>query len=353
MSVNTAVGPRRGPTATQLPHLVGLSVAAALTIMLSVAIGSVFVSPLTVASIVWDHLTPGQFSTGATVVEERIVWQFRMPRALLAFVVGAGLAVSGAVLQAVVRNPLADPFIFGISAGASVMAVLVLTTTTIVSPLGVSGAAFIGALLASGIVFGVSRAYGRVTPLRLVLVGVSVGYVLAAVTSALILRASQPGAGLASVLTWLAGSLGAATWSDLGIPAVVAVLATGWLLLQYKSLNALLMGEEVATGLGVNLTRFRIQIFLVTALLVGVLVAVSGAIGFVGLMVPHVVRRFTGSDHRLLLLPCALVGGIFLVIADTVGRVVFAPTELPVGLVTALVGGPFVLWLLRGVQGGQ
>ena len=220
--------------------------AAALTIMLSVAIGSVFVSPLTVASIVCgDHPpTPGQFSTGATVVEERIVWQFRMPRALLAFVVGAGLAVSGAVLQAVVRNPLADPFIFGISAGASVMAVLVLTTTTIVSPLGVSGAASTGIpALASGIVFGVSRAYGRVTPLRLVLVGVSVGYVLAAVTSALILRASQPGAGLASVQTRLAGVSGR-TPSHLVDPAVVAVGADGMVALAVQILECPVDGRR-------------------------------------------------------------------------------------------------------------
>ena len=158
---------------------------------------------------------------------------------------------------------------------------------------------------------------------------------------------SQPGSGVSSVLYWLAGSLGGAKWEQLGIPALALLVATVLLMLRARPLNALLVGEESAVGLGVNLERFRLELFVLTSLLVGVAVAVSGAIGFVGLMGPHVVRMLVGSDHRRVLPVAALLGGTYLVLVDLVGRTIIAPVELPVGIVTAAIGGPFFLWLMR------
>lgn len=275
------------------------------------------------------------------------MWQFRLPRTLLAVVVGAALSVAGAALQAMVRNPLADPYIFGVSSGASVGAVAVLTLTGAVGGWSLSLAAFAGALLSMTVVYLLARQGGRVTPLRLILAGVALGYVLSAVTSYLVLRKSGPGGGVSAVLYWLAGSLGGAKWAYLGVPAGVLVLSTLYLLAQARGLNALLAGDEAAVSLGISLEHFRFRLFLVTSLLVGVAVAVSGAIGFVGLMIPHLVRLLTGSDHRRVLPLTALLGGVFMVLVDLAGRTVIAPAELPVGIVTAVLGGPFFLWMLR------
>jgi iron complex transport system permease protein len=176
---------------------------------------------------------------------------------------------------------------------------------------------------------------------------VAVGYVLSAITSYLVLRSATPGGGAATVLTWLAGSLGGAKWEYLGVPSLAVTISTILLMLNARPLNALLAGEETAIGLGVNIERFRMQLFVVTSLMVGTVVAISGAIGFVGLMIPHIVRLLVGSDHRRVLPIGALLGGVYLVLVDLVGRTIIAPQELPVGIVTAAVGGPFFIWLMR------
>ncbi len=188
---------------------------------------------------------------------------------------------------------------------------------------------------------------GHLVPTRLLLVGVALGYTLQAVTSYLVLISSRPGGGVAGVLYWLAGSLSNATWDDLGLPTLLLLLTIVFLLLQARPLNALLTGEEVATSLGINLMRFRLQLFVLTSLLVGTAVAVSGAIGFVGLMIPHIVRLFVGANHRRLLPLVALAGAVYLMLVDLLGRTLIAPEEIPVGIMTAALGGPFFLWLLR------
>jgi len=298
--------------------------------------------------VIGSHLLPGWIAPVADPTQDQIIWVFRLPRVLLAVVVGAALAVSGTALQAMTRNPLSDPYIFGVSAGASVGAVLVITLgSAVMGGVSLSLAAFLGALLSMILVYTLAQQQGRATPMRLVLAGVALSYVLSAVTSYLVLRSATPGGGAAAVLTWLAGSLGGAKWEQLGLPSTVVVLTTLLLLAQARPLNALLAGDETATGLGVNVERFRQQLFLVTSLLVGVVVAVSGAIGFVGLMIPHLVRMVVGSDHRRVLPTVALGGGVYLVLVDLVGRTIMAPQELPVGIVTAALGGPFFLWLLR------
>ena len=300
----------------------------ALTITLAVTIGPVPINPLTVWQIIGSHLfgtEPGEWSRA----HDQIVWLIRLPRVLLAAVIGAGLAVVGTAMQATVRNPIADPYILGISAGASIGAVLVILFGLQVFGLySLSVAAFLGALAAFVIVFTLAQHQGRLTPVRLILVGVAASYVF-------------------SALFWLAGSVASAKWSFLVIPTVVIIVGTAILVLRARSMNALVAGEETAVTLGVDTNRFRKELMALSALLTGVMVAVAGAIGFVGLIMPHAVRLFVGADHRRVLPVSVLVGAIFLIWVDVLARTVVAPEELPLGVITAFVGGPFFLWLLR------
>ncbi|QBD82273.1 iron ABC transporter permease [Ktedonosporobacter rubrisoli] len=328
--------------------LSGLGLALVGAIILSVATGAASLSFQHVCNILVSHLSQGKLAWQAIdPTEDSIVWTFRLPRVLLAGIVGAALAVSGTTLQALVRNPLADPYIFGISSGASVGAVAVLTLgPTLLIGLSFQASAFAGALITMLLVYLLAQQGGRVVPMRLLLAGIALGYTLQAVTSYLVLISSRPGGGVAGVLYWLAGSLATATWSDLGLPALLLFLITLLLILQARQLNALLMGEESATALGINLPRFRLQLFVLTSLLVGIAVSVSGAIGFVGLMLPHIIRFFVGANHRRLLPLVALGGALYLILVDLLGRLLIAPQELPVGIMTAILGGPFFLWLL-------
>ena len=324
------------------------------SIIVAVAIGAVHVPLHVVVSIIWHEIWPMHAHLDWSTTDQQIVLQFRLPRVLLAAVVGAALAVSGTTLQAMVRNPLADPYIFGISSGASVAAVAVLTLGIGITGIPVALAAFIGALTTMGLVYGFAQQHGTVTPLRLILAGVAVGYLLSAVTSYLVLRASAPGMGATTALSWLAGSLGGAKWEHLGLPTLVLLGTTGYLCINAPILNALATGEETAISLGIDLERVRLQLFVTTSLLVGTAVAISGAIGFVGLLIPHVVRIFVGADHRRVIPLVAIVGASFLVMVDVVSRIIIAPQELPIGLVTAACGAPFFLWLMRKrSRGGQ
>ncbi len=229
-------------------------------IIVSIAIGSVSVPFDHVIRIIFGHLTGGVISWDQT--QDLIIWNFRLPRVLLAAIVGAGLAVSGTTLQALVRNPLADPYIFGVSSGAAVGAVAVLTLGPIVVG-GVSyqTAAFVGALLAMVLVYMLAQQRGHIIPMRLLLAGIALGYTLQAVMSYLILRSTRPGGGVDGIMRWLAGSLATANWDDLGVPTLVLALTITLLILQARPLNTLLTGDETATSLGVNLPRFRLQLF--------------------------------------------------------------------------------------------
>jgi iron complex transport system permease protein len=328
--------------------MVGLGLLFVGVLILSISIGSVPISLLHVANIIVSHISQGNLSwEGINPTEESIIWTFRLPRVLLAGIVGAALAVSGTILQALVRNPLADPYIFGVSSGASVGAVAVLTFgPAIIIGLSFQMAAFVGALVTMLLVYLLAQQGGNLVPSRLLLAGVALGYTLQAVTSYLVLRSSRPGGGVSGVLFWLAGSLTSATWNDLGFPALILFLTMLLLILQARPLNAILLGEEAATTLGINLVRFRLQLFVLTSLLVGTIVSVSGAIGFIGLMLPHIARFFVGANHRRLLPLVALGGAIYLILVDLLGRILIAPEELPVGIVTAVLGGPFFLWML-------
>lgn len=344
---------RRGPgvrAAGTVPFtalLLALVVATALATLLAVSIGAVEVAPARVLAIVTDHLLPGSVERSFTAVEEQIVWEFRVPRALLALLVGAGLSVVGAVLQAVVRNPLADPFLLGVSSGGALGAVLFLVYgSAVVGGLGLSAAAFTGSLVALAVVYLLAQQGGRITPGRLLLSGVAMAYLFQSLFS-YVLQQARTGQAAQRVLFWLLGSLAAARWGDLTVPFVVLSLGVGLLLIRWRPLNALVAGEETATSLGVNVTWLRAELFMVTSLLVGVLVAVTGAIAFVGLIVPHVARLLVGADHRRVLPVSAVLGACFLQVVDLAARTLQAPVELPLSIVTALVGVPFFLWLLR------
>lgn len=324
--------------------LVGLLLAA---MTAGVAIGSVSIAPGQVWAIVLHAVHPGLAEQTWPTVRESIVLDARLPRVVLGAVIGAGLAACGMVLQAVVRNPLADPMLLGVSSGAAVGAVAMLVLGAgALQMLTLPLAAFLGAFLALVAVYFLARSGGRMTTVRLVLAGVAVAEVLSALASLLIVTSDDPHKAQAA-MRWMLGGLGGTTWRMVWVPAAVVFVGVLVLLAVTRSLNLLYTGEEAAASLGLEVHRFRAAMFVVVALMVGAMVAVSGTIGFVGLIMPHVVRLLVGADHRRALPAAALLGAAFLVLCDIVARTVAAPEELPVGILTALIGGPFFLWLMR------
>nr|WP_221522585.1 iron ABC transporter permease [Kitasatospora kifunensis] len=322
-----------------------LLVALVVALTVAVSLGAVDIPVGEVWTVVGRRLVGDTPEPGT---RDLIVWQLRAPRALLAAVVGAGLGLVGTAVQALVRNPLADPYLLGISSGASLGAVAMIVLGAGVGSavgFGVSTAAFAGALASFALVWTLARRGGGFAPMRLVLAGVGIGQFMSGFTSFLVLQVGDDQQ-TRGVLFWLMGSLSGATWSQLPIP--VAAVALGLVVLQARArgLNALLMGDETAAGLGVDVTRLRRELFAVTSLLTGVLVAVSGAIGFVGLLVPHACRLLVGGDHRRLLPLSALAGAVLLVAVDTIARTALATQEVPIGVVTALIGAPVLLYLL-------
>lgn len=324
-----------------------LVLGAALSTILAVGVGPVRVPLGVTAAIIAHHVAPDVAGPAGTPVQNQIVWDLRLPRAVLALLVGAGLAAVGTVLQAVVRNPLADPFLLGVSGGAAFGAVSVLVLGSgAVGGLSLSVAAFAGGLVATAAVYLLAQRRGRVTPTRLILAGVAIAYLFQAGYSYLLVTAPNP-QGLQGVLFWLLGSLAAVRWDGLAVPTAVLAAGSVLLLVEARPLNALLTGDDGATSLGIDVQRLRIRLVVVTSLLTGVMVAVSGAIAFVGLIVPHFVRLLVGSDHRRVLPVALLIGAVFLQLVDTLARTVRPPVELPLSIVTAAVGVPFFLWLLR------
>lgn len=327
--------------------LAGLAVLVVLAATAGVAAGSISVPAGQVWGMLLHQVHPGLAEVTWTPVRETIVLDVRLPRVLLAGVVGAGLAVSGMALQALVRNPLADPMLLGVSSGASVGAVSVLVLNiTVFGLVTLPVAAFAGALAALVAVYFLARSGGRMTTIRLVLAGVATAEVLSALASFLIVTSNDPHK-TQSALRWMLGGLAGTTWSMLWIPAVVVLAGTAVLLGVSRPLNLLLAGEEAATALGLDVHRFRAALFTLVALMIGTIVAVSGQIGFVGLIMPHVVRLLVGADHRRALPAAALLGAAFLIMTDLAARTLMSPEEVPVGILTALVGGPFFLWLMR------
>ncbi|WP_235017878.1 FecCD family ABC transporter permease [Thermomonospora echinospora] len=324
-----------------------LAAAWLLASLLAISLGSVHLPLSSVWEVVGAHLT-GRAET-ADPLHDQVVWDIRTPRVLLAALVGAGLSVAGVVFQALVRNPLADPYVLGVSSGASLGAVLVTAAGTAalggLGGLGVTGAAFTTALLTVLVVYLLAQRGGRLLDSWLLLVGVAVGYLCAAATTYAQLQLDP--SELQGVMFWLMGSVAGATWQQLGVPAAVIAVCLAYLMVQARALNALLAGEDTAAGLGVPVHAQRIALLVIGSLLTATMVSVAGGIGFVGLMVPHMARLIVGPDHRRLLPVAMLSGAVFLVLVDLAARTAHRPEELPVGVFTTGLGVPFFLWLLR------
>lgn len=310
---------------------IALLLLAPLALLAALAAGSHPLGPATVARVLTGH----EHGLAGT-----LVWQIRLPRALAAFAVGGLLALSGTLLQALTRNPLADPYILGISGGASVAALAALLAG--LSGAAVSASALTGALLAMLAVFGLGHGRGAWTETRLLLTGVVVAAGCGAVVS--LLLALSPQANLAAMLFWLLGDLDGARAPGTALVTLGAGLLVAWPLA--RSLNLYARGEPVAAALGENVRALRYALFLLASLLTAAAVALAGPIGFIGLVVPHLLRLLGITDHRRLLVDAALAGGILLTLADTAARTVAAPTQLPVGVITALLGVPLFLLLL-------
>ena len=316
------------------------------SLSIALSVGAVSVPASTVWGILANKVLPGLIDPTWSQGREAIIWEIRFPRALLAMMVGSGLAIVGATLQAVTRNPLADPHLLGISSGGAFGAIFALLHSGLfLGLLTVPLLAFTGALLATAIVLGVSRIADATSADRLVLAGVAVSFIIMAAANALIFlgdpRATH------TVVFWMLGGLGLAQWSQLIYPISVLVVCCLWLFTKTKELNAMTIGDETASTLGIAVREFRLSVFVIGALITGAMVAFSGIIGFVGLMIPHIVRLVVGGDYRRVLIGSAIAGAIFLLWADIVARTIMAPEDLPIGIVTGIIGGIFFVWLLR------
>jgi len=329
-----------------------LAVASVATVLVCLHFGAERISLVEAITIIWRALHDGRLAAESTGSAAVIILEVRLPRLVLGFLVGGCLAAVGVALQAMLRNPLADPYVLGVSGGAAVGASLAIVTgLSAAGALWLPVSAFAGSLLSLALLYRIAAVYGYLSVHTLLLAGV----IINALFSALImfLTSLMDPTHAFRVLSWMLGSLAAP--DDLSLSVVAGLLAIGGMLLarQARALNLLTVGEESARSLGVDVERVKRTLLVTTALLTGAVVSVSGLIGFVGMAVPHAVRMLCGADNRLLMPACALSGGIFLVIADTVARTALAPAELPVGVMTALVGAPFFLYLLVARKGGR
>lgn len=324
-----------------------LLVAAAVSFVISLTFGSVAYDAIDVWDVVAAHIgiIPGEDVFGSTI--DSVVWSLRAPRGLLALIVGAGLALAGVVMQTLVRNPLADPYLLGVSSGASVGATAVITIGVFTSfgLYAISVGALFGALAATAIVYLITLAQGGLTPLRLILTGVVASSAFSALASFLVFKA-QDARAAQGVMFWMLGSVVGAQWDRLLLPALVVLAAFLILMFMSNPLDAMAAGPDTAAALGVNVERLRQILFFIQALLVGAMVAVAGGIGFVGLVIPHLARIMVGSLHRRLLPIAMVLGAVFMVWVDVIARIAAPPQEIPLGVVTGVLGAPLFLLLM-------
>lgn len=335
----------------EVPIYIGTSVILLIILFLSigfaVTMGSVDISIKEVYEVILYKLFNIGDSTIGTGAVADVVWLIRMPRIVLAIAVGAGLSVVGVVMQAIVKNPLADPYILGVSSGASLGATLavVLGIGSVFgsNSLGVMG--FIGAFGVSILVLMISNIGGRSNSIKLLLAGMALSSVCSSFSSFLV-YISDDSQKLKTITFWLMGSLAGAKWNEIVIILPVIILGTIFFITQYRTLNLMLLGDEVSITLGTDLHKFRIIYLLITSLMIGLLVYVSGMIGFVGLIIPHIVRIIFGTDHKKIIPITALLGSIILIWADVISRSLIKGTEIPIGIVISIIGAPLFVWLM-------
>lgn len=332
--------------------IIALLAAAILSIVVSVSIGQVSIPFNQSCQILIYKLTGlqiGDVSELSSGVFVDVIWQIRLPRVLLAMIAGIGLTLCGTVMQASVQNPLADPYILGISSGASLGATFSIMigfgTAGILGDMRIAFWAFMGALAAAALVLGLASIGGKMSSVKLVLVGTVINALCNAFSSFIIYFAKNA-EGIRSVTFWTMGSLASAQWEKLSLIAMIVMLAVVFFLFQSRVMNTMLMGEETAVTLGVNLNFYRRLYMIVSAVVTGVIVSTCGIIGFVGLIVPHIVRSIVGSDHKRLLPASILFGAIFLIWTDVFARTIILNGELPIGIVTSLLGAPAFMYML-------
>lgn len=339
----------------QMPLAILLPILGILLLLLmgfAIGVGAVSIDQSVVWGVIGHKLSLLHSSHDWSAGRENIIWAVRLPRTILAAIVGATLAVVGAALQSVTRNPLSDPHLLGASSGAAVGAILALLHTgMILGSITVPVFAFIGALLAMMLVLAVANFSAAHNASRLVLAGVAVAFILTALGNLLVFlgdhRASH------TVIFWMLGGLGLAQWGQLWFPFACLVFGTSYLIYRARYLNAMTIGDETARTLGIPVERFRLTVIVVCALLTGAAVAFSGVIGFVGLMIPHIIRLVVGGDYRKVLPISAFLGALFLVLADIVSRVIMPPEDMPIGILTGLVGGIAFVLLMRRSRGTE
>lgn len=331
---------------TLAPTFAWAAVATIAVAIFALGLGTARISPATTISVLIDHL-PFVAVDSVTSTEDAIIWQVRLPRVVLAGLVGATLGLSGAAYQAVFRNPLAEPYIMGVAAGASVGATLIIVsplfvTAGVLSPL--PPAAFAGGVIAVALAYGLARVGRTITTTSLILSGVAISSFGTSIVTYLMLTYSER---TIAVLNWVLGGFNTAKWLDAGILLPYALLAIALLIPYARVLNVLQLDEDQARQLGVNVEQVKLTVLAVASLATAAAVAVSGLIGFVGLIVPHTVRMIWGPDYRRVLPLSGFFGASFLILADLIARTIDPGHEVPIGVVTAVIGAPFFLFLLR------
>lgn len=319
-----------------------------LVICLSTGLGAVSISPLTTMKVLTNHFLNIPWQMNWSEMEQTILLDVRLPRIYIALLAGFALASAGVIFQALLRNPLADPFVIGVSSGAAVGAVIAMALNLPITWFGLSTIplfSFLGGLGTILLIFTIAQTKGRLQSTTLLLAGVIVNAFFSAVM--MFLASVIDADNIQRFMLWMMGHLEIVEPKLLIVVAIF--IALGWIILWIYSrhLNVLSLGEESAAQLGVEVERTKKIVFIAAALIAGAVVSISGIIGFVGLMIPHIVRSFVGSDHRILLPASGLCGAIFLILADTIARTIIAPTEIPVGVITALCGAPFFIYILR------
>ncbi|MHC1604788.1 MAG: FecCD family ABC transporter permease [Candidatus Methanofastidiosia archaeon] len=334
----------------RLMIVVGLILILFFTVVLGIMVGSVSISPATILNIFYSKLPVVGSSVAQTWPDSyyAIVLDVRLPRVVLGMLVGTGLAVSGCGMQGLFRNPMASPYVCGISSGGAFGAALAVNLG--LAYFFVPFVAFIFSTITVFVVYFISRVNGKVPLETLLLSGIAVASFFSALVSLMLYMSGEK---LERIVFWMMGGLWAASWEKVVITLPFIIIGVPLFLFLARDLNALLLGEENASDLGVEVESIKQFILVLTALMVGACVAMSGVIGFVGLIIPHITRIIVGPDHKILIPSSALVGGIFLILTDIIARTVIAPAELPVGIITSLFGVPFFLYLLRGRKAGM
>lgn len=336
-----------------LPSYVGLTLILIVVWILALGVGAVSINPLVTLRVVLENIFPGLYFTGLPApasTDHDVIWNLRMPRTLLSVICGAGLAVCGLATQALLRNILADPYILGISSGASTGAAMVMVLGIglgFASPsIAVMCGAFIGCLVSVCLVFVLAGLNGRNSTTKVVFAGMAVNFFFSALTSLLIMVAKNPSV-TKSVMFWMLGSFSATRWREIPIVFFGVLLGCLWLFISGRKIDAMTLGDDAARGLGLRPDRTRLHVFFVVAFIVATLVSVSGTIGFVGLVVPHIAKKLYGGIFCNAIFGCALVGATLMLGADLLSRILVSPGELSVGIITALIGTPLLMSLIR------